>query len=501
MPIRFSPLLSVLLLQLLIPAVAGCQVASESNKPEADTQSEHLFLFPYFQGNGESGVYLAVSRDGLNFRLANYGQPILDPPPWPGQNLTRDPSIIYHEGKYHMVWTSSWEGRVMGYASSPDLANWSNPKQITPFPQSLPKVDQPINVWAPELHVDPVIGDIFIVFSSTIPRELRDGDGSENDMDHRMYIMRTKDFKTFTPAEVLFDPGYTSIDGHLVYDDQQNDDPDDDRWLMVYKNEKRQMPGKNLWIATRDAKMQDDWRIMPQPIAGPGAAISQTSWVEGPSLVRHNDAWLLYWDTYDRGRYAVATSRDLTDWTDITDQLRMPVRHPRHGTVFKADASTIRLPMPSFTEADRLPNGDFEHATDDKPTAWRINRWSGEAVLRYFPKAGRDGGAAVAIGSTRGADAGWTVYAPIEPHTRYTLSGWIRTQSLRAGTGQGALINVSGIDGARSQVLTGDTPWTHVEVTFDSGNERNVQINCLFGGWGESTGRAWYDDITLESVE
>ncbi len=500
MPYRFRLWAVVFVLLSVMHAPMDCHANSvNSNTPVA--KAEPMFLFPFFRGQGESGVFLAVSRDGLDYRFANFGQAIFTPPDWQGQHLTRDPSIIQHDGVFHMVWTTNWRGRVMGYASSADLVNWSKPLMIRPFAESLADEDQPENVWAPELHYDPVQGDFFVVFSSTIPRELNDNDGSDNDWDHRLYIIRTKDFKTFTEPKVLFDPGYTSIDGHLVFDDRQNDDPADDRWVMVYKKEKRQMPGKNLWLATIDAKMSGEWQIMPHPIAGPGATISPTDWVEGPSLVRTKDAWLLYWDTYDRGRYSAAMSTDLENWTDLTDKLRMPTRHPRHGTVFLADVSGTVLPLPSFTETDRLQNGDFEHAVDDKPTAWQTNRWSGQVVHKYFPEDGRNGGAAVAIGSEIGADAAWSAYAIVEPRTRYRLSGWIRTEEVRAGSGMGALLSISSMDGARSEPLIGENPWTQVEVIFNSGNRRDIQINCLFGGWGESIGRAWYDDIKLEPVE
>ena len=32
--------------------------------------------------------------------------------------------------------------------------------------------------------------------------------------------------------------------------------------------------------------------------------------------------------------------------------------------------------------------------------------------------------------------------------------------------------------------------------------DRNeLTINCLFGGWGKSTGKAWWDDVSLHEVE
>ena len=33
---------------------------------------------------------------------------------------------------------------------------------------------------------------------------------------------------------------------------------------------------------------------------------------------------------------------------------------------------------------------------------------------------------------------------------------------------------------------------------FDTGGRSRISINCLFGGWGRSTGVAYYDDVRLE---
>ena len=45
--------------------------------------------------------------------------------------------------------------------------------------------------------------------------------------------------------------------------------------------------------------------------------------------------------------------------------------------------------------------------------------------------------------------------------------------------------------------LAGDNDWTQVLLNFNSGQMREVTINCLFGGWGRATGTAWFDDLEL----
>ena len=48
-----------------------------------------------------------------------------------------------------------------------------------------------------------------------------------------------------------------------------------------------------------------------------------------------------------------------------------------------------------------------------------------------------------------------------------------------------------------TKALNGDNDWTQVNLSFNSGQMREVTINCLFGGWGRVTGTAWFDDIEL----
>lgn len=289
------------------------------------TVADEVYLFPYFTGNGEDGVKFAWSDDGREFHNLASGMPLMTPPSWPDQNLTRDPSIVYRDGIFRMVWTSHWKGEVFGYAESADLLHWSRPLQVRPFAGG----EHPLNVWAPELHFDAARGDWMVVFSSTLPEELHDGDGSEDahHYDHRLYVLRTRDFKTFTAAVPYFDPGHSVIDGQIA------DASDGHSWL-VYKNE---MPvekgGKNLRLTELPDRTGVAINAGPA-IIGPGSDVRPDEQAEGPTLLWNGSQWLLYWDAFSSGHYGLASSPDLKHWTDESDRLRFPVEHPRHGTVF-----------------------------------------------------------------------------------------------------------------------------------------------------------------------
>jgi hypothetical protein len=333
------------LLFLPVLAATGLAVLMVGSTPAADPpdEDETIILFSYFEGNGESGVYLQTSDDGLTFEAVNNGQPIFSPPDssWPeNQRLTRDPSILYQNGTFHMVWTTNWEGRVFGYARSPDLQDWSEPRLVRPFPEERPEHRQPNNVWAPELHHDPVNDRFFVVFSSTVPERL-DEHVDPHGHNHRMYVTRTEDFETFTDAELFYDPGFNSIDGQAVYQAYGSPDVKDDRWITVFKDERPpEHGGKNLRLAFRDPKT-GAFTDYSAPIVGPGSGLNE-HWAEGPTLLKTaNGGWNLYWDAYRAGYYGLAQSRDLKTWTDATGRLEIDVDHPRHGSFFRAPASAV----------------------------------------------------------------------------------------------------------------------------------------------------------------
>lgn len=306
-------------------------------------------LFTYFRDNGQAGVCLCTSEDGVKFTPLNDDKPIFTPPAWPGQNLTRDASILYRDGFFRMVWTSHWKGRIFGYAESRDLVNWSEPRQVRPFPDSLSKEDQPGNIWAPEIHWDPLKQDCYILFASTTSRERTDGDGSDNKgnntspYDNRIYITRTKDGRQFSDAKLFFDQGFSTIDAVMRVDEENQ------RWVMVVKNSRdpdlKERPGRNLWLTFTGLDL-DHPQFSPAigPIAGTHSKIFSNpdlkkSMAEGQSLIRWRDRWWLYWDEPAGNGIQLATSPDLENWTHVKGAA-LP-RGAKHGTAFLAPRSAV----------------------------------------------------------------------------------------------------------------------------------------------------------------
>lgn len=147
-----------------------------------------------------------------------------------------------------------------------------------------------------------------------------------------------------------------------------------------------------------------------------------------------------------------------------------------------------------------IPNASFETGTSELGLQpWFARAWNGKEAARWkIELPGRTGQQCVSIQSTQGSDAAWSTKVAVVTNAFYRLSGWIKTDSVRGAAG--ALLNIQNLQTVRSEAVTGTHDWTRVEAVFGSGVLTELEINCLFGGWGSSTGQAWFDDIALERV-
>ncbi|MBI4662751.1 MAG: ThuA domain-containing protein [Verrucomicrobia bacterium] len=150
--------------------------------------------------------------------------------------------------------------------------------------------------------------------------------------------------------------------------------------------------------------------------------------------------------------------------------------------------------------ANLIQNPSFEEQSGGRPSGWRTVTHSGRGDFSSAD-LGRMGNRSVMISSEQGGDLSWSAQVPVRPRTEYRLTGWIKTQGVgKIGGAHGAMFNIhelqDPIRGA-TKALVGDNDWTLVQLNFNSGEMRQVTINCLFGGWGRAAGTAWFDDVEL----
>ena len=175
-----------------------------------------------------------------------------------------------------------------------------------------------------------------------------------------------------------------------------------------------------------------------------------------------------------------------------------------HADPFLAAATPMLADEPTGNPVNLFPNPSFETAAPghaEQPLAWRVRSYNGDAQHTWEDGLGRDGGRALVIRSSTGADTSWCTDVAVEPGTRYRLRGWIKTNGVtHEGGTHGALLNIHPLHVVTNYVQD-DSDWTLVELEFQTdSNQHQVSINCLYGGWGQSTGEAVYDELELVSL-
>lgn len=287
----------------------------------------NVFLFAYFQhaNKAEPGLRLAASLDGLTYEPLRRGNRFLIPQVGESR-LMRDPFLFRGPGnRWHMLWTTAWEGVTIGHASSRDLVNWS-PQQAIPVMAGTPGTR---NCWAPEAVWDPVRRHYLLVWSSTVIGRFPETAGSsESDYNHRLYCTTTRDFVSFTPTRLFYDPGFSVIDASFFHDPAG-------RLHMVVKDETLKPERKHLRVARAYLPLGKFGRLSA-PLPG--------SWVEGPSAVNMGRDVVIFFDRYRDKKYGAVRSRDLRNWEDISERIRMPAG-ASHGTIVRAPlrlVSTLR---------------------------------------------------------------------------------------------------------------------------------------------------------------
>ncbi len=147
-----------------------------------------------------------------------------------------------------------------------------------------------------------------------------------------------------------------------------------------------------------------------------------------------------------------------------------------------------------------LPNPGFEQIADNLPQGWRVRHYAGNAKHEMASAPDAHGGKAslyMESTDTEGTDTSLFADVPVKAHTQYRLSAWIKTRNVRGALG--ALLNVHGSD-IRTEAVSRTSNWREVEALFDTGDRTSLSVNCLFGGYGKSTGEAWFDDVALTEL-
>lgn len=250
-------------------------------------------------------LHLAVSEDGIAWTPLRENLPVLD------DVWLRDPFVGRGaDGAFHLVATANQGPHRILHLRSEDLIHWDAPD----YPQVMDPADGTHNVWAPEFVVDPATGDHLVFWSSSY--------GPEGWDDSRIWCARTRDFKSFAPARLMLDPGFTVIDATIL--------PAGEGWAMFVKDERfGHQHGEHRYIQKATAPaIEGPYTLVGEPIT--------ETLCEGPAAYPLPDGRRgLAFDRCMADDYALLASRDLAHWEPVPEA-RFP-KNARHGSVVELD--------------------------------------------------------------------------------------------------------------------------------------------------------------------
>jgi len=281
-----------------------------------------MYVISYFTSTDEA-LHLATSQDGVEFVPLNGGAPVLRG--GVGTRTLRDPFVgIGPDGQYHLLATDGWTSPYIVHATSTDLLTWSE-QRLLPV---MAGIEGAHNAWAPEFFADET-GRYCLIWSSVVAAgATADGQVWQHiGQDHRIWSCTTEDFRSFSPAEPFFDPGYPVIDAtvHPV---------DGGGYLMAFKDERgTNHPDtryKDIHVTTF-AKPGGPYRAPVGPVT--------PTLVEGPTLYRRGGEWVMLFDRFLEGSYGALASTDGVSWRPTDVALPRGMRHASVLTITDRRAS------------------------------------------------------------------------------------------------------------------------------------------------------------------
>lgn len=278
--------------------------------------NKQAYLFTSFHEPANEGLRLLYSDDAYHWTDLNK---VFLKPEAGTQKIMRDPSMVQGpDGTFHLVWTCSWKGDSgFGYASSKDLVHWSAQKFL-PVMENEPST---VNVWAPEIFYEEETKEYLIIWASTVPFRFAKG-VEEEDNNHRMYYLSTKDFNSFSAAKLFLDPGFSVIDAVIVKRKSKD-------YVLVLKDNTR--PNRNLKVAFSNSATG--------PYSQASAPFTEKL-TEGPTVVKVGKEWLIYFDAYGQKTFSAMKTKDFKSFTEVTKEVSVPEGH-KHGTIIKVKKSVV----------------------------------------------------------------------------------------------------------------------------------------------------------------
>jgi hypothetical protein len=281
-------------------------------------------------------LHIALSNDGRNWTPLNDNKPV-----W--EQHMRDPYVRRGpDGLWRLLATGGGgvnDPKKLGpsclYVTSKDLVHWQVEGSL-PLMKDVRDhsgVSFARNIWAPEWFYDDRKGDYLLVWSSSF----EDAGWKKS----RLWYCRTRDWKTFTPAKILFEPPYSVIDGTL---EQHNG-----TYYLFHKEEEfGAQTGERRAIRVATSKNLEGPYTVVEGHLNKGQIVPVIT--EGPTVMKDpvKPGWLLLYDYCMTNRFGASYSADLIHWK-VEEKVSFP-SEARHGCASRISSQEARALIEAYSE-------------------------------------------------------------------------------------------------------------------------------------------------------
>jgi hypothetical protein len=142
-------------------------------------------------------------------------------------------------------------------------------------------------------------------WASTIAQNAIQAFQEEVENNPRIWYATTRDFRTFSDPQVLFDPNYSVKDAMLLQDGA--------RFALVHNDNTR--PMQSLRVAFSDGLL-GPW--------GPRSDAFTARFTESPAAVRLGEEWWIYNANSQTGAAGLVKTRGFQEFTDASGRVQAP---------------------------------------------------------------------------------------------------------------------------------------------------------------------------------
>lgn len=164
------------------------------------------------------------------------------------------------------------------------------------------------------------------------------------------------------------------------------------------------------------------------------------------------------------------------------------------------------FPSVCAATANLLPNGSFEILnSSNQPEDWYATAYrsqAGYSRMVVTDETAYSGQYCAMVENASSNDARFTCTVKVKPASLYRLSGYVLVDTME-DTGNGANFGIEGIYSFSDGLFDTDGEWQYLEWYGETGEDQTeVTVGIRVGGYSaESTGKAYFDDMTLEEVD